>query len=297
LNAISFYSDVIELKYFQEEYPIFAVGSYDNGSKLNISASSSGTAYEVLSGNENVLVADIEGRIKAVGDGTDVVRVWNSGLSADLLVKVNITNRKPILNPLGTIITREGQVSMVALSSADIDGNVLRLTVDAPRFVQLIDNGDGTGQLLVKPSDGDSGVYNVRVSVLDNGEPVLGDTKSFTLTVAKAMPTVTIKALDSKATEPGKDKGKIRVTRTGDTSKPLTVYYKVGGKAKNGVDYKKLSGSLTIPIGKTSANLSVKPIDDRSKELRESIKLTLLKKASYIVGTPSSTTITIDDND
>jgi hypothetical protein len=110
-------------------------------------------------------------------------------------------------------------------------------------------------------------------------------------------PTVTIKATDPKASEPGTDKGRFMITRTGDTTKPLTVYYKVAGMATNGIDYKKLSGKVVIPIGKVRMSFYVTPINDRIKELKETVKVTLLKKAAYSVGTPASATANITDND
>jgi hypothetical protein len=110
-------------------------------------------------------------------------------------------------------------------------------------------------------------------------------------------PSVTIKAADPTASEPGIDKGKFVVSRTGNTSKSLTVYYQIAGTAINGVDYRNLSGKITIPIGKASANLYVKPIDDKAKEPVESVKVRLLKKASYKVGSSASATVNIADND
>jgi hypothetical protein len=110
-------------------------------------------------------------------------------------------------------------------------------------------------------------------------------------------PTVTIKATDAKASEPGTDKGRFVVTRTGSTSTALTVYYKVAGTATNRTDYKKLSGKVVIPIGKASANVDVKPVNDRIKERKETVKVSLIKKTSYIVGAPASATVAIADND
>jgi hypothetical protein len=72
------------------------------------------------------------------------------------------------------------------------------------------------------------------------------------------LPKVWIKATDPKASEPGKNTGKCVITRTGATSKPLTVYYRVSGTARSGIDYRKLAGKITIPKGKASASCYVK---------------------------------------
>ena len=56
--------------------------------------------------------------------------------------------------------------------------------------------------------------------------------------------------------------GKAVVLRTGDASAALTVLYKVQGSAQSGVEYKPVSGSVTIPAGAASAKLKLKPIDN-----------------------------------
>jgi hypothetical protein len=108
---------------------------------------------------------------------------------------------------------------------------------------------------------------------------------------------VTIKAADPKASEPGKDKGKFIVSRTGATTKALKVFYKVMGTAKNGIDCRKFSGTISVPIGKASATLVVTVLDDAIKETGETIKVRLAASPSYTVGAPASAVATIADND
>jgi lysyl endopeptidase len=110
-------------------------------------------------------------------------------------------------------------------------------------------------------------------------------------------PTVTVKATDAKASEPGRDKGTFKFTRTEDTSEELTVKYSVSGTATAGKDYKALSGTVTISAGKTSANVQVIPIDDKIAESVETVIVKLAADAAYIIGTPKSAKITIADND
>ena len=53
----------------------------------------------------------------------------------------------------------------------------------------------------------------------------------------------------------------LRVLRTGgDTKKAVTVSYTVSGSNVAGTDYKKLSGKVTIPSGKTSATIKVQAV-------------------------------------
>src|SRR5262249_24416833 len=64
-----------------------------------------------------------------------------------------------------------------------------------------------------------------------------------------------------------------------------------------GTDYTSLSGSLTIPAGAASATITVTPIDDSAVEGNETVILTVSAYAAYTVGSPSSATVTIADND
>src|SRR5204863_8115450 len=95
----------------------------------------------------------------------------------------------------------------------------------------------------------------------------------------------------------GPDSGTFTITRTGDTGSALAVNYALGGTAQNGTDYQQLGTSLTIPAGASSATVTVTPIDDSAVEGDETVILTLSANAAYAVGSPSSATVSIADND
>jgi subtilisin-like proprotein convertase family protein len=118
-----------------------------------------------------------------------------------------------------------------------------------------------------------------------------------TLDQLGSAPVVDVTATDANAAEQGLDPGTFTITRSGSTSSALTVYYAIGGSATNGVDYNALSGSLTISAGATSGVVTVKPIDDTLVETSETVILTLSSSASYKIGTHSSATVVIADND
>jgi len=112
-----------------------------------------------------------------------------------------------------------------------------------------------------------------------------------------SLPSVTITAADSTASESGPDSGSFRVTRMGPTPSPLTVNYSIGGTAANGGDYAALGTSTTIEAGASSHAFSVTPIDDALVEGNETIVLTLAAGTGYIIGSPSTASVTISDND
>jgi hypothetical protein len=139
----------------------------------------------------------------------------------------------------------------------------------------------------------------------------LGDTTASTLTsdgwklfdaaVAWATntvvaPTVTVAATDSDAGEPS-NPGVFTITRTGSTTSALAVSYTVGGTATSGSDYTALGTSVTIPAGAASATVTVTPIDDTVSEGSETVTLTLASNSAYTIGSPSTATVTITDND
>jgi len=127
---------------------------------------------------------------------------------------------------------------------------------------------------------------------------------------SEVKPTVSIEAVDSDASElPSGDDvlsypndGVFRVTRTGSTTSQLVVYYNVSGSATLGRDYVRSpepegGNFVAIPQGDSYADISVRPIDDPTFEGAESIILTLESDAAYTVGSPSSATVIISDNE
>ncbi|MBX7208567.1 MAG: PKD domain-containing protein [Verrucomicrobiaceae bacterium] len=98
------------------------------------------------------------------------------------------------------------------------------------------------------------------------------------------------------------DTGTFVLTRSGDISSPLTVYYAFAGSygsgviALHGVDYEALPGSIVIPAGQTSASITIMPRFDTIGEGPEQVVLYLGANATnYIVGSSGSATVTIND--
>ena len=116
-------------------------------------------------------------------------------------------------------------------------------------------------------------------------------------TVIPPQPTVSITAPDPNASEFPADNGKFRITRMGCTDSDLNVFYTISGTATNGVDYRRLSGHATIRSGTLKAPITVKPIDDTISEPDETVILTLSPDANYIIGSPSTATVTIHSNE
>ena len=61
----------------------------------------------------------------------------------------------------------------------------------------------------------------------------------------------------------------IRFCRTGDTTLPFVVHYKIGGNAINGVDYQTIPDSLVIPANQKCISYTINPILNGTKGTRE----------------------------
>ncbi len=152
---------------------------------------------------------------------------------------------------------------------------------------------------------GGSPVDNSNASGYDTTSGI--DNWSYTLQ-SQALPVVDLSAIDASAAEAGADVGVFRVSLGasggGDEASALAVdapglvvSYAVGGSATPGSDYVALSGTVTIPAGATTADITITPIDDALVELDESVTLTLSASSGYQLGTSTTATIIIADND
>lgn len=122
--------------------------------------------------------------------------------------------------------------------------------------------------------------------------------------------TVNVSVTDATATEvdltvPGAaaDTGTFLITRSGDTTNPLTVYYAFSGvsssgvMALHGVDYEWMPGVVVIPAGQSAASITIVPRFDGIGEGAEQCVLNLGASATnYVLGTSSTATVTINDN-
>ena len=134
------------------------------------------------------------------------------------------------------------------------------------------------------------GIYVLRLTADD------GEVKTFdNMTITAALPSVTVIASDSSATELGLTTGAFTVTRTGGKDAPLLVRMAMSGEAINGTDYERIEDSVTIPIGAASATVLVTPLADALAEGNEAAVLTLAADASYTLGATTSATVTVAD--
>ncbi len=98
---------------------------------------------------------------------------------------------------------------------------------------------------------------------------------------------VTVEATGPEAYAGSGVKGFFTVRRIAgeDFGTALTVYYRVGGTAIGGTQYRVLSGVLTIPADRTETRVKVKPLPDGTAAgVTTTVKLVLLPGDGYTVG-------------
>ena len=141
----------------------------------------------------------------------------------------------------------------------------------------------------------------VQLTISSNEAYTIGSPSSAAVTIADNdqpvdNPIVTITAPYASAAEPA-IMGYFTVSRTGATSGSLLVYYSTNGSASSGADYAALPGYVDFSSGQSSAVVYVIVYDDSTVENSETVQLTISSNAAYTIGSPSSATVTIADND
>lgn len=138
----------------------------------------------------------------------------------------------------------------------------------------------------------------------------VGSPASATGTITNDDTDVSVAVSPGSVAEDGATNLVYTFSRTGVTSGALTVNFSVGGTANFGVspnDYTETgattftssAGSVTFAAGNSTATVTVNPETDSTVEPDETVDLTVTSGAGYNVGSPSSAsgTITNDDTD
>jgi len=157
------------------------------------------------------------------------------------------------------------------------------LSIDPTVTVDDLESALALGAVDIDAPGADNFAGMGRLDVLGSASQMLG------------IPLVGIRAT-AVAREAGTVAGRFTVTRTGPTTDALTLTYSVAGNAVAGSDYVALPGSVTLPVGASSADIVVTPIDDSDVELDETVVVTLDPSAGYIVS-PKTAAATIESDE
>jgi uncharacterized delta-60 repeat protein len=134
----------------------------------------------------------------------------------------------------------------------------------------------------------------------------IGDGRA-TVRIADVVPTVNVTA--SAATAEGGAAGGFTFTRTGSTTAPLTVFFRVGGTANPNTDYAAIGTNVVIPAGSASVTLPITPVNDPFREFtatgqnnarlneHEYVEIALVETDTYEVGNNAEARVTLTDDD
>ena len=138
------------------------------------------------------------------------------------------------------------------------------------------------------------------ILTLSNGSGYeLGSRTVHTLSISDNDGTPTASFNTSSATimeGPNKSQA-VRINFSPAPSSSITLRYGVSGTATSVSDYNTLSGSKSVSAGSTSTTITIYIIDDTIEDTGETLILTLSSGTDYAVGSPSTFTLTITNDD
>lgn len=125
----------------------------------------------------------------AEGSSSATLNVRHSGTNSPLTIALSgtgvVSNHAPVLAPVGDKQVLPGATLTVPVSATDSDGDAIVLSAsNLPAWGTFTDNGDGTGTLVLAPPLGASGTAAVTLTATDDGDPVMNDAETVTVTVS-----------------------------------------------------------------------------------------------------------------
>jgi hypothetical protein len=108
---------------------------------------------------------------------------------------------------------------------------------------------------------------------------------------APQVPVATITVKQHEAIRSTGAPGRALIELSSAPAEDLQVHFKLGGTAIEGVDYKMISDTVTVPAGQTMAAIKIKPRARESDAV--DVKLTLIPGDGYTIGQPKKCTIKI----
>ncbi|MGM3308239.1 Calx-beta domain-containing protein [Anabaena sp. WFMT] len=208
-------------------------------------------------------------------------------------------------NPGKFTLTRTGNKTAALTVNYAVAGTAAN-GIDYNTLTKNVTFAAGSATALIDVTPIDDAVYEgnetVIVTLANNANYWLGTDKTATVNlIDNDKPTITIIASDANAAETiigqTANPGKFTLTRTGNKTAALTVNYTVAGTATNGTDYNTLTKSVTFATGSATAIIDVNVKDDAVYEGNETVIVTLANNINYTLGTETTATVTIADND
>jgi len=138
----------------------------------------------------------------------------------------------------------------------------------------------------------------IRIALYDPIGATLDGIKIHTYTILDDdSAAISVTATVPDAFENGPVAGNFRITRVGNTTSDLPIYFQVAGSASAPADYAPLSTSVVMPAGAAFVDLPIMPVDDKTVEPDQTVSLELIRAPGAKIVSPAVATVTIHDND
>jgi hypothetical protein len=169
------------------------------------------------------------------------------------------------------------------------------------RILVTIPAGAASVQLDVTPlrDNSNEGAETLTITLAPSANYTIGVPSAATVVIADDPPVVSVVSSAPSAFEAGRIPGAFTFTRSGgNPAAALQVFCTFGGSAQNSADYVFTGCGATIPANQASAAMSITPQLDNNVEGDETVTATVTGGAAqvYVVGTPSTATLTIADD-
>jgi LPXTG-site transpeptidase (sortase) family protein len=175
-------------------------------------------------------------------------------------------------------------------TGSDYTGAVTSVLIPAGSTTATV-TVDPTPDTIVEPDE------TVILTIISGTGYAIGTPSSATGTITNDdIPVATIAVSPASVAEDGATNLVYTVTLDKAPAANTTINLSTSGTA-SGIDYAGSVAFVTIPAGSTTATVTIDPTPDTSVELDETVILTITSGTGYTIGSPSSATGTIIDND
>jgi hypothetical protein len=223
--------------------------------------------------------------------GTTVTTQYALDAASNMLFIQNPPNNGTETN--GVPVTLGGSVlDFTEVNGFDIPPGVrvsASNAVAAGRGYALLTVGGNTGLYAIDLTTGVATLLGTPPASLTGASGLaLGDAPAGTITMSATTPV-----------SEGGGSITVTLTRTGGTTGAISVTLDAtGGTATPGTDFTGVPQTVTIPDGQTTATATIPVVDDTLVEGNETVILGLSSPTNLaVLGTPSTATVTITDND
>ena len=137
----------------------------------------------------------------------------------------------------------------------------------------------------------------ITISLAEDADYLLGGQAKATIAIDdNDVPTVRVRVASTSFAE-SSDGTEFQFQRSGDLTSSLRVQIEVDGTAASGDDYVRLPSEVEFLPGKSTATLSLKPIDDKVDEPNETVTVGIVVSSIYDLASESEAKTQIVDDD